>query len=292
MRNKLVYFVLLMCFSSCKTCDDGASVQIEFYNHSSASLITAMFIESKSFAGTKVSSSPYEEVYGSYCFDNINGTYLMGVDWRLADPYFMYRSFDFYSSNENNVMPMNFRDALSYFGTDKVTIPIATSVYNLWKWKETRNSLYLEDSLSLSINDLGADNCRYTIDYQPKQLGCCFKMFFDSSQKSYAAGIYFYSEVFAKQLGNKDSYILSIIGTRSNSNQLLFPLGFGNVESFGAFFEKCKTDSILFLIADSEENIIRWEAEKNDALLISKQIFKIEDLGAKNNLKEIHVKTL
>jgi hypothetical protein len=279
---------MLVSLGACQPCgDDEITPKIQFYNQSGASLVLGVFVKSPTLA-QRLEISQNKLYYGEYSYDTENGEYLFAVDWRLSD-YKYCRNIPFYyygSTTSDTRIARNFREALTFYGTDSISLPVATSKYNLWKWLETHNLLYLSTLYTLSLQDLGPENNRKEIVCDPP-LGCCLKIAFNSSSGSTAIGLYFHSETLGERLGTEQTDFMSIIGTRWRTNELKCPLGFGSEKTFGDFFAKCGTNEITFLFAESEDQLIEWEKSHNDNLLTGKQVYDINSLGPNESMIKI-----
>ena len=286
MRIIGLYISLLIVFWGCKPFDgDTGITKIQFYNQSGASMVLGVYVESPMMA-QRLGISQNQSHYGDYSYDIDNNKYLLAVDWRLSD-YVYCREFPFYGSGTSDKkIAQNFREAFAYYGTDSISLPVATSRYNLWKWLETRNPLFLMTLIELSLQDLGEANDTKEIICNPT-LGCCLQVVFESDPGSKAIGLFFHSESLGKILGADQTEFMSIIGTRWRSQELNCPLGFGNEKTFGEFFSKYGIDKITVLFAESEDLLVEWENSHDDNVLIGKQVYDLNILGTNQSMKKI-----
>lgn len=288
MKNIRFQLFLLASFVACQPCgNDNTATKIQFYNQSGASLVFGVFVKSPIMA-QRLGLSQNKSYYGEYSYDIDNNEYLLNVDWRLSDHTYC-RDIPFYSSGTSDTqIARNFREAFAYYGTDSISLPVATSKYNLWKWLETRNSIYLSTLYELSLHNLGAESNRKEIVYNPP-LGCCLNVFFGSAPGFTAIGLFFRSETLGKMLGTDQTEFLSIIGTRWSANELKCPLGFGSEKTFRDFFTKYGTNEITILFSETEDQLIEWEKSHNDNVLTGKQVYDLNSLGPEQSVKIIRI---
>lgn len=269
-RNRLI-FVFMILLGACNPCGNDYGNNMHFYNQTGASVVFGVFAKSKTF-GTKMGITQSRSYYGAYSYDTENGEYLFNVDWRLSDYVAYSRDFPFYGSNE--------------LGTDSIYLPVATSRYNLWKWLESRNSLYLLTLIELPLQYFETENDKRDIVCNPP-IGCYFNVIFGKTPSSTAVGLYFHSDTLGERLGTDQKEFMSIIGTRWWASELKCPLGFGNENTFGDFFTKCGINEITILLAESEDQLLEWEKSHNDNVLVGKQVYDLSSLGPKQSAKNL-----
>ena len=274
LKRSSLLFAFMILLGACNPCGDDYDTKIHFYNQSGASVVYGVFAKSKTF-GAKMGINQNRSYYGEYSYDTENGEYLLYVDWRLSDYDAYSRDFPFYEINE--------------LGTDSIYLPVATSKYNLWKWLESRNSLYLLTLLNFSLQDLEAENSRRDIVCTPP-IGCYFNVIFGTTPSLATVGLYFYSDILGERLGTDQKEFMSIIGTRWRASELKCPLGFGNETTFGDFFAKYGINEITVLFAESEDQLVEWEKSHDDNVLIGKQVYDLNSLGPKKSIKNLHWK--
>lgn len=286
MRKLGLYFFVMVALLGCMPNDGDEDItRIRINNQSGASMVWGIYVESPMMA-ERLGISQNKSRWGEFSYDFDNNEYLLNVDWRLSDEAY-YRYIPFYGSGTSDKkIAQNFRDAFAYYGTDRISLPIATSRYNLWKWLETHNTLYLLTLVELSLQDLGETNDVKEIILNPP-LGCCLQVVFEGSYSNKAIGLFFRSESLGKLLGTDQTEFMSVIGTRWRSKELNCPLGYGSEKTFGEFFSKYGVEDITVLFAESEEKLVEWEDSHDDKVLTGKHVYDLNNLGSNNSMKQV-----
>lgn len=178
----------------------------------------------------------------------------------------------------------NYEEWFAFYKTDTLSVLVASSAYNIKKWKETHNSSYLLTHYSLTLSDFGANDQEYKIVYQPSPY--CYVRIKDNPHVLLAVGLLFHSPHCRNYLGVEGTEFFSIIGEGWKDSDFDCPFGWG-CESFGEFYRRFELDALYVLLAESESQLEEWNEKRDDSILLKKYKFTLQDFEQDENIKSI-----
>ena len=267
MRSKLLTVALTIAPLIYISCEDvfRYSTRIEVQNNTTINITTGIYYQSERWATLGEADGEFLEYLDGTLYNYINGI----------------------PTHEHYLDEANFEEWFALYKTDTLSVLVASSGYNIKKWKKTHNSIYLLAYYSLTLYDFGANKQEYKIDYHPSPY--CYIRIKDNPHVSLAVGLLFHSPHCHEYLGVDDSEFFSIIGQGWKDSDFDCPFGWG-CQTFNEFFDKYEVEEINVLLAESETQLEKWNECRNDSLLLGRYDFSLQDLSAANSIKEISLK--